>query len=251
MHRRAPALAIALTLALAFAASARAADTANGTWSIDRQGGATHLEMRWSDGRGSDGSSSTDARRFGIARALASSGRRVRFRIDHEAGSFALDGVVGNARGGGTFTFAADATFFKRLRSRGYEIDSIGEEMAAAHLDVTTRYVDGIEAQGLHSDVGQLIALRALGVSPQYVEALRTSGVRELTAAEALSLRALHVDGAYVRGLASVGFSDLDAERYASLKALGVDAAYVRYLRSHGRTNLTVEQLLALKAENI
>jgi hypothetical protein len=248
------AFAIITTLAIAAPASGKAADAANGTWSVDQQGESTQLELRWSNGTSHDTtehSSSVDARELGIAQALASSGQHVRFGIQHEAGNYTLEGWIGNRKGGGTFTFTANTAFFSALRSRGYQIDSIGQEMACADLDITTAYVDGMESKGIHSEFGQLIAMKALDVTPDYLTELQTAGIDHLAAGELISLRALHVDGAYIRDLASVGFSHLAAGQYVSLKALHIDASYVRYLRSHGQKHLTVGQLITMKAMGI
>jgi hypothetical protein len=240
-------------LAISIAIPARAGDTAKGTWLIYQHDRNVQLYVHWrgANGDNSDHSSSVDPNALGVTQALESSGRHVKFRIDREAGSFVFDGWIGNGRGSGTFVFTANKGLFENLRSRGYDIDSIGKEMSAANLNITTAYVDGIEGQGLHGDFGQLISMKALGVTPAYVADLRGAGIDGLTGGAVISLRALHVDGFYVRDLASVGFSHLDAGQYISLKALGVNSAYIRYLQSHGLKNLTVGQVIAMKAEHI
>jgi hypothetical protein len=171
--------------------------------------------------------------------------------LHREAGDFAFDGWVGNGEGSGSYTFTPNDAFFTTLRNRGYDATTIDYKMAFADLDITTSYVNEMESLGLKGDVNNLIALKALNVSAQYVRDLQAAGVSDISAQQIISLRALHVDAAYVKEIAGAGFPHLAAGQYVTLKAMNVDAAYIRYLRSHGFKNLTVDQVVSMKAERI
>jgi hypothetical protein len=171
--------------------------------------------------------------------------------LHREAGDYAFDGWLGNGAGAGSYTFTVNDAFFTALRNRGYDVRTLDYEMAFANLDITTEYVDQMESLGYRGDVNQLVAMKALGVSAQYVHDLQAAGVTDLTQSQVVSMRALRVDRAFIDEIAKAGFPHLSANQYVTLKAMRIDGAYIRYLRSHGFKNLTVSQVVTMKAERI
>ncbi|MBV8639381.1 MAG: hypothetical protein JO322_14975 [Candidatus Eremiobacteraeota bacterium] len=252
--KRARAVVVATLIAAAALATAAKADVTRGTWNIATERGTVQLELRWRspDGReNNDHSSSIDAQTLGISNALASPGQHTTFGLHREAGDYAFDGWLGNGEGAGSYTFTPNGAFFATLRSRGYDVQTIDYQMAFANLDITSRYVDEIESLGYKSDVNQLVAMKALGVTAQYVHDLEAAGVNDITQSQVVPMRALRVDRAYVDEIAQAGFPHLSASQYVTLKAMRIDGAYIRYLRSHGFKNLTVNQVVTMKAERI
>ncbi len=246
--------AAALALLLSFPLLAARADTARGTWNIVSERGTVQLETNWhsADGRNNDNHSSTiDPATLGISNALASPGQHATFSTHREAGDYRFEGWLGNGEGSGSYTFQVNEAFFDALRKRGYDVKTLDYEMAFANLDITSEYIDQMESLGYKGEVNQLIAMKALGVTPQYVHDLQTAGITDLTETMVISMRALHVDQAYVNEIAEAGFPHLSANQYVTLRAMHVDGAYIRYLRSHGFKNLTVNQVVTMKAERI
>lgn len=275
-------LVAALTV-LGAGASARADAALNGTWSLLSDGKQPRLEMTYSNPNGSSHDTSVhdvDANALGISGALASSGEHVRFTLHREAGDFAMEGWVGNGQGGGTYAFTPNAAFFDDLRKRGFTIGGPDDELAAADLDITREFIDGVQQAGITLDFHNLIAFRALGVDGTYihdmaaagfthleahqliemralhidrayVEGMRAAGVTDLDERNVVELKALHVDGAYMQELAAGGYPHLSARDYVQLKALRIDGDYLKKLASHGFTHLTVQQLINYKALRI
>ncbi len=247
------AAAVAVLLGFLLVLPVRA-DTARGTWNLTTTKGNVQLELHWEspDGRhNNDHSGYVDAQALGIENAIKSPGQHATFALHREAGDFAFEGWAGNGEGAGSYTFTPNDAFFTSLRHRGYDVTTMDYEMAFADLDITTNFIDQMESLGLKGDVSNLIALKALGVSQQYVRDLQTAGVTDISAQQIIALRALRVDAAYVNEIAAAGFSRLSAGQYVTLKAMHVDAAYIRYLRGHGFKNLTVDQVVSMKAERI
>lgn len=246
-------LAIAVVIAAVLVLPARA-ETTKGTWSLTNIHGTLQLEMRWKspDGRNNNEHSGyVDAHALGIENALKSSGAHATFALHREAGDYAFEGWLGKGEGAGSYTFTPNEAFFSALRTRGYNVTSMDYKVAFANLDITTKYVNEMESLGFKPDVDNLVALKAVGVSQQYVRDLKSAGVTNMDASQILALRALHVDAAYVNEIANAGFPHLPASQYVTLKSMHVDGAYIRYLRSHGFKNLTVDQVVSMKAERI
>jgi hypothetical protein len=247
-----------LATALAGAGAARAQDTMTGQWSIQRVLGSTvQLEFRTerrADGTAHwDSTNTSDVSRIGLSSAdLDSSGKHVHFTIAREAGTFECDGWAGHGQGSGTFAFNASPAFLAGLRSRGYSDLSPEKQAGSAMLDITLGYIDSIFAAGYpHVEYNQLVAFKALGVTPTSIAALRSLFHDNLTAEELTSLAALHVTPAYISELRGLGIAPVSPQKAVELKALGVDKSYVQALAAAGYTNVPPDQLVQLKALGI
>jgi hypothetical protein len=288
MTRIALALCLAL-LPLALTTAARADDTTNGQWAVDRvaeSSSRVQLDLR-SESKAHDNShweSEHDAElsQVGLSAAdLDSGGKHVQFTIARDAGSFVCDGWAGHGHANGTFTFTPNAAFADGLRRRGFTAVPAEKVLASASLDLTLAYIDAVSASGyprmaydryitfralgitpdsiagLRKTFGgileaeQVVSLTALHVTPAYVDELRSLGIGPLSAQKAVELKALGIDRSYVERLAKVGYAHLGAGELVQMKALGIDEAYIQHLADHGMRNLTVSQLVRMKAVGI
>jgi len=228
--------------------------TINGTWSLSTGANHVQLELRWSNGNGSRSDSTqhdVNAGDLGIANALSSNGQHVQFTIHREAGDYAMDGWVGNGKGGGTYEFTPNDTFFADLRKRGFDVPSPEKQITCADLDITRKYVDELAGLGYKLDLDDLITFRALRIDRAYVQGLRSQGIANLDQREVVDFKALDIDGSYIAMLAKNGYARLSARDYINLKALRVDEDYIKDLAAHGLTHLSVEQLVNYKALGI
>ena len=274
-------------LAAVPAVPAHAQESLSGTWSISRERAAqtVHLDLRTTNASGEEhdqNSNDVPLRDLGLtpAQLESSAGNHVAFALRREAGSVDFDGWLGSGTGGGRFTFAPSSAYVRAMRARGYTIDNSHLVLAAALLDITTAYADRIEAANLGRaefekliafralgidtpyiaqmrarfqgvDADNVISLRALNVTPEYLSELRSLGLDPQTAEEAVELRALHIDAAYVRDLASAGYTHLAPHDLVEMKALGIDAAYIRRVEAHGFHHLPVGKLIETKAMGV
>jgi hypothetical protein len=243
-----------LALCLALATAVARAETLNGSWSILSNGSETVMDLSWSNGSDHSNNSTVDnvdVNALGIASALASSGQDVHFKLHREAGDYAMDGWVGNGKGGGTYAFTPNAAFFDDLRKQGVTVDEPQKQLTFADLDITRAYIADIRAAGYTLDAKDLITFRALRIDRAYIDGMRAAGLQNVDAREMVSLKALRVDPAYIQMLAGYGYAHLEAHQYVTLKAMRIDADYIKHLQDHGLKNLTVEQLVRYKALGI
>ncbi|HTV92659.1 MAG TPA: hypothetical protein VMG98_08075 [Verrucomicrobiae bacterium] len=246
-----------LALCIALTATAARAETLNGTWSIWKNGSEALLELNWSswsDGGGSHHNSTlhgVDVNALGIANALASAGQDVHFRLNREAGDYAMDGWIGGGKGGGTYVFTPNAAFFDSLRKQGLDVDEPEKQLTFADLDITREYISDMRAAGYTLDVQDLITFRALRIDRAYIDGMRAAGLQNADAREMVSLKALKVDPAYIQMLAGYGYAHLEPQQYVTLKALRIDGDYIKHLADRGFHHLTVQQLVNYKALGI
>lgn len=94
----------------------------------------------------------------------------------------------------------------------------------------------------------QLVGMRAVGVTPEYVEKLRENG-GSMDADDIISAKASGIDPAYIRQMRAIipgaGFDDLVGARH-----VGIDAAFARDMRSHF-PDVGIDDLIALKAMGV
>lgn len=100
-------------------------------------------------------------------------------------------------------------------------------------------------------DVDDLIAMKALGVTPEYIDAIRKLGYSELTAEQAIELRSLGIDEEYVKQARGWTNGNPSIEELVELKSIGMSAEFINGMKKAGYNNLTIEELVQLKAVGV
>jgi hypothetical protein len=120
-------------------------------------------------------------------------------------------------------------------------------------LGVTAEYAAAIRsaAPGLDIDDDEIVEMKAVGVSPEYLRDLASSGYRGLDTDEIVQARALHIDGAYIRGMSDAGYRHLTIDQLVELKAVGVTPADVVRLRRSGHGLPSVDDIVEMKAVGV
>lgn len=94
----------------------------------------------------------------------------------------------------------------------------------------------------------QLVGMRAVGVTPEYVEKMRESG-GSMDADEIISAKASGIDPAYIRQMRDV-IPGADFDELVGARHVGVNAAFARDMKSHF-PDIGVDDLIALKAMGV
>ena len=98
--------------------------------------------------------------------------------------------------------------------------------------------------------VDELISLRAVGVTPEYVNTMRGL-FPGLTLKGVTSMKAVGVTAEFVRQMRSIGFEVKTAREATSLAAVGVTPEYVQQLRSAGFELKTAREATSFKALDV
>ena len=132
----------------------------------------------------------------------------------------------------------------KSAVDRAIELKAVG---------VTTEYIAAIRsaAPQLNLDHDDIVSLKAVGVSPDFIRELARLGYRGLDADDITGAYAVGVRSDYVRSLAAAGYGRLTMDQLTELRAVGVTAADVERFRRAGFGNLDVDKLVELKALGI
>jgi bla regulator protein blaR1 len=124
-------------------------------------------------------------------------------------------------------------------------------EMKAAGVDPA--YVNALRnAQPrLRSlDPASFAGMKAVGVSPEYARDLASAGLSNLTADELAEARAIGLTGEYVRGLAAAGIP-LELDELVQLRAVGVPVPYVLGIRNAGYSVGDADKIIQMWAVGV
>jgi beta-lactamase regulating signal transducer with metallopeptidase domain len=129
---------------------------------------------------------------------------------------------------------------------------TVDELISLKAVGVTPDYIDQMRALfGGNLTVHEVTGLRALDVTPAFVREMRDAGITVDSARTAKGLRALGVSAEYVRALRAAGVDVKSAKEAQSLKATGVTVEFVRQLSAAGYTNLSAKELSRMAAVGI
>jgi bla regulator protein BlaR1 len=162
------------------------------------------------------------------------------------------DGViVSRGRSGATVTvYPPDAQGRRKTVAR-----SSSGAIAVAYADADGDQ-DGVKAQETRRNhdrsIDTVIEMKALGVTPEFVAAMRSASpaLRDADLDDVVGMRAVGVTPDYVRQIVGAGYANADADELTQLRAVGVTPDYVRAIRATGSLP-SLDQLIELKTMGI
>jgi beta-lactamase regulating signal transducer with metallopeptidase domain len=100
----------------------------------------------------------------------------------------------------------------------------------------------------LNDDLDTLVALRSIGVTPEYARSINSIGLGKASVQELITLKSLGVSPAYVAELKQNGIGPKDLQEVVTEKSVGITPAYAAAMKNSGFSNLDVQDLVSLKA---
>jgi hypothetical protein len=99
--------------------------------------------------------------------------------------------------------------------------------------------------------IDRAIQMKALGVSPEYVAAMRSAApaLARLDASEFVGMKAVGVTPDFAREMAST-FRNIDGDKLTEARAVGVTTSYVREMRAAG-VNGSIDDFIQLRAVGV
>ena len=162
--------------------------------------------------------------------------------------------VVAIAPNGATAISYADADGDKfKYKHRDREPKSaIDQAIEMKAVGVTPEYVAAVRAASpalRDADPDDLVGMKAVGVTPEYVREMTAAGFGNLDAEDLTQARAVGVTGDYVRAMRAAGVNG-DLDEFVQMRAVGVTPGYADQFRRAGY-KVDVDKLVELKAQDI
>jgi hypothetical protein len=138
----------------------------------------------------------------------------------------------------------------ERRRTRDPVIDQIIEMKA---VGVTPQYVAQMRSASPRmrgASLDDIVGMRAVGVTPEYIGSMAAAGLGNLSADELTQARAVGVSPDYVRSMVVAGFRGT-LDDYIEMRAVGVTPEYAAEFRRSGYPGLGAKQLIKLKVHGV
>jgi hypothetical protein len=162
--------------------------------------------------------------------ALARPGDAVSFVVHREAGAIACSGtVIALGRASGTCRFDPEHGFIAQVQARNLAPKDSDELLVLALVDARMASVDSLSHEGFEiAEVDTVIALAALGVTPEFARSLRQAGLVIADTDNLIAAKAVGIDPAWLRGMVEAGYAGLDVDRAIQMRALDITPDYAR-----------------------
>ncbi|MEA1072858.1 M56 family metallopeptidase [Sphingomonas sp. LY160] len=143
------------------------------------------------------------------------------------------------------------ATSIERRRDRKLGgRDPVDTAIGMKVMGVTPEYVAAMRAasprfRNLNPD--EMIEMKAMGVTPEFVRSMAVAGFGSASADEIGEAAVLRVTPDYVRGMRAAGQAAASLEELGELRTLGITPDFVRRVKAAGHRTLSAEQLIKLR----
>jgi beta-lactamase regulating signal transducer with metallopeptidase domain len=128
---------------------------------------------------------------------------------------------------------------------------TVDELISLRAVGVTPEYITTMKGYFPDLTIREVTSLKAVGVTPEYIQEMRGAGFDVKTPRDATSLKAVGVTPEYVREMRVAGFDVKTARAATSLHAVGVTPRYVREMRDAGMTINSERDVTSLKAVGV
>jgi beta-lactamase regulating signal transducer with metallopeptidase domain len=154
---------------------------------------------------------------------------------------------------GSTITVAApDANGRRRTVLQGANGSVVAFADASAVPGLAVALASSPEAGGSNSAVDRAIAMKTLGVTPDYAASIRAAAPQlRFSNDDMVALKGAGVSAAFIQELARLGYRNVTAEDITGAYAMGVREDYVHALASAGYGLLPLRELIQLKAVGV
>ncbi len=181
----------------------------------------------------------------------------IQFTLRRDAGRFDFTGEVTNGRGRGEFTFSPNADFISGMQRLGYarlsDTDVWRFELVKMRIHgVTPEFIQAMRDLGYRDlPIDKLVQLRIHGVTPEYIKDMSAQGFKNQSLDDLVKFRIHGVNAEFIKSFADLGYKGLDADDLVKMRIHGVTPQFVRELSDLGYKNLPIEDLVKMRIHGV
>lgn len=206
------------------------------------------------------------------------------FSLTRDPGTLVLKGEFANGKGTGRYNFTPnsnfinvakqegfkisekklihfflsgmEASYFKFLKSNGYNKIKEDDLLALAIHDVNEEYIMDINGEFKKANydqpsVDELVALKIHDVDMEYVKSFGKELYEDLDVDQIIAAAIHDVDPKFIQEFKALGYSDLTFDNLIAAAIHNVDVDYVKELKSAGFDDLSFDNLIAASIHNV
>jgi beta-lactamase regulating signal transducer with metallopeptidase domain len=151
-------------------------------------------------------------------------------------------------QGGGT-------EYLQKMRDAGYPLDlnkDLDQIVALRSVGVTPEYAKNIAQTGLGTPtLHDLVALKSMGVTPDYVASLKGSALTPTNLHDVITIKSLGITPEYAKSLESLGLGKPTMHDVVSMKSVGVTPEYVAALKASGIPPADLHEAVSMKSVGV
>lgn len=143
---------------------------------------------------------------------------------------------------------AADRAVELAERRSDGDLDSLIEMKA---VGITPEYVAAMRSAApalARLEVSEFAGMKAVGVTPDFARDLVAAGLRNIDEEGLTEARAIGLTGSYVRALTAAGVQGASLDDFVQMRAVGLKPEFVQRMRSAGYNTNDPEKLIELQA---
>jgi beta-lactamase regulating signal transducer with metallopeptidase domain len=145
-------------------------------------------------------------------------------------------------------------SYLQGMRDAGYPLDldsDLNSLIALKSIGVTPEYAKSMAAAGLGKpSLHELITLKSVGVTPEYVASLKQSGLTPLTFHDVVTDKTMGITPEYAAEMKQKGFGNLNAHELVTMKSMGVTPEYAAQMKQ-GFGDLNTHELVTMKSMDV
>lgn len=129
---------------------------------------------------------------------------------------------------------------------------TVDELIRLKSLGITAQYLEEMEKAGFANlSLSDLMRLKSAGVTADYVKEVREAGYPGLTASELMRLRSAGLNAKFIAEANSIAGKKLSVRELLRMKHNGIDRKFIEELARGGFRGLSVEELVRWKAMGV
>jgi beta-lactamase regulating signal transducer with metallopeptidase domain len=142
----------------------------------------------------------------------------------------------------------AKQSYIDAMKAAGLNDLSVDDLIALKSMGVTPEYIKGLQAEGVKIDPEQLLAMKSQGITPEYIHEMRALGV-EAHGDDLVGMKAMGVTPQYIKEMRAAGIN-ANADELMGMKSQGITPAYVEEMKKAG-VKVTGDDLIGMKSQGV